>query len=69
MKRPQIFTVILAACRRERYGSQVSRSASTRSVHDTGKSARMARGRRQRRVGVGDPMSRKDASVPMLRSG
>ncbi len=69
MKRPQIFTVILAACRRERYGSQVSRSASTRSVHDTGKSARMARGRRQRRVGVGDPMSWKDATVPVLRSG
>ncbi len=49
---PAFSNPLLAACRRERYGSHVSRSASTRSVHDTGKSPRMARGRRQRRVGV-----------------
>src|SRR5712692_265743 len=51
---------LLAACRRERMGSDASRSASACVVHSTGTRARTACGRRQDRISDGDRTTWKD---------
>src|SRR5437016_2210950 len=54
----------LAACRRERMGSDASCSASACGVHGTSTSARTACGHRQNRVSNGDRTTWKDAPSP-----
>ncbi len=54
----------LAACRRERMGSDASHSASACVVHSTGTRARTACGRRQDRISDGDRTTWKAAPSP-----
>ena len=54
----------LAACRREQSSNHGSRKARMHVVQITGKSARMAHGRQQKRVRDGDQMIWKGAPVP-----
>ena len=54
----------LAACRRERMGSDASRSVSACVVHGTDTHARTASGRRQDRISDGDRTTWKDAPSP-----
>src|SRR5260370_9222956 len=57
-------TYRLAACRRERMGSDASRSVSACVVHGTDTHARTASGRRQDRISDGDRTTWKDAPSP-----